>query len=197
MTIDRARVVVLLALLPLFAVLSDRSGRAGRQTGAGRPLPLSGRNAKEAKARVVVATVSSNYREGLLRLARDYEALHPDVNIQIQIQPVNGYETWLRTQIGSDSAPDIYNVNYTQGFYERGLLLNLTPFLAQTSPYTGRPWRENLSAHFVEQLKVGGDVAMIPLDSIEVAFFYNKDIYRKLGLLPPHTWEEMIAQAER
>jgi ABC-type glycerol-3-phosphate transport system substrate-binding protein len=151
------------------------------------------------RERILLATVSANYRDGLQRLAREYERLHPEVEVKIQIQPLNGYETWLRTQIGSgsDTAPDIYNVNYTQGFYERGLLVNLTPYLPQRSPYTGRPWRDNLDAQFLEKYKIGGDVATLPIDFIEVAFFYNKTIFDRLHLQPPRTWEEMIATAER
>ncbi len=176
---------LLLALLPLFALLGDGP------TGAQRP--------PSVRARILLATVSANYRDGLERLAREYERLHPEIEVKVQVQPSNGYETWLRTQIGSgsDSAPDIYNVNYTAGFYERGLLVNLTPFLAKVNPYTGKPWRDNLDAQFLEKYKIGGDVASIPLDFIEIAFFYNKNIFDRLGLKPPRTWEEMIAGAER
>lgn len=149
------------------------------------------------KAQITLATVSANYREGLMRLAQEYERLHPETEVRIQIQPTNGYETWLRTQIGtgSSTAPDIYNSNYAAGFYERGLTVNLSAFLEQPNPYTGKAWKENLDAQFLEKYKIGGDVAIIPLDFIEIAFFYNKDIFRQLGLKPPRTWEEMLAQA--
>lgn len=179
------RLWLLPALLPLLGILGDASGQAHTPT---RP-----------KARIVVATVSANYREGFLRLAAEYERLHPDVSVSIQIQPVNGYETWLRTQIGSgsDTAPDIYNFNYAYGFYERGLLVNLTPYTKQISPYTGKLWRTSLDPQFLEKFKIGGDVAQIPLDFIEIAFFYNKGIFARLGLRPPTTWEEMLADAEK
>ena len=177
---------VLMLLSPLFlAILLSGDAMLEAQTRAG------------GRARIVLSTVSANYREGLIKLARSYEQQHPDVTVTIQVQPVNGYETWLRTQIESrsESAPDIYNVNYTNGYYERGLLANLTPYLALPSPYTGRPWRENLNAQFLEKYKSGGDVATLPLDFIEVAFFYNKSLFDRLGLKPPKTWEEMLATA--
>lgn len=148
---------------------------------------------------VVVATVSASYREGLETLAREYEALHPGAHVTIQVLPVNGYETWLRTQIpgGGDSAPDIFNANYGWGMYERGLTINLTPFLDRRNPYTRRPWRATLSAQFLEKFKVGGDVTFIPIDFIEIAFYYNAVTFERLGLTPPRTWEEMIAHAAR
>ena len=102
-----------------------------------------------------------------------------------------------RSKASPTRAPDIYNVNYTSGYYERGLLANLTPFLAAPNPYTGKPWRDNLDAQFLEKYKSGGDVATIPLDFIEVAFFYNKTLFDRLGLPPPRTWEEMLATAHK
>lgn len=178
-------------LLPLLASLHCSRGQV--------PSPPPPPPAPSVRERITLATVSANYREGLLRLAREYEKVHPNVEVRVQVQPVNGYETWLRTQIGtgSDTAPDIYNANYAQGFYERGLLVNLTPALEQTNPYTGNPWKQNLDAQFLEKYKVGGDVALLPLDFIEVAFFYNRDIFDRLGLKPPRTWEEMLSHAER
>lgn len=152
-----------------------------------------------AKARIVVATVSSNYRDGLVRLAKEYEKTHPGVQVQIQIQPSNGYETWMRTQVASgiDTAPDIFNVNFAAGFYERGMLVDFAQSLSQKNPYTGKAWIETLDPQFVEKYKQGGDCPRLPVDFVEIAFFYNKEIFNKLGLTPPHTWEEMLEQAKR
>ncbi len=176
---------LLLVLLSLCALTGDSRGQPPEAVGK--------------QQQITLATVSANYREGLLKLAREYEALHPGVQVHVQVQPPNGYETWLRTQIGtgSDTAPDIYNANYAIGFYERGLLVNLTPYMEQTNPYTNKPWKQNLDAQFLEKYKIGGDVAVLPLDFIEIAFFYNKDVFAKLGLKPPRTWEEMLSQADR
>jgi len=180
--------ILLLSLILCLALLSggDRDLRAQTQPPA-------------AKAHIVISTVSANYREGLVKLAREYEQQHPDVSVMVQVQPVNGYETVLRTQIESHSsgAPDIYNINFTNGYYERGLLVNLTPFLRERNPYTNRPWRDNLDAQFLEKYKSGGDVATIPIDFIEIAFFYNKRLFDRLGLQPPRTWEEMLTTAQK
>lgn len=171
----------------------------GRRTAG---TPQSGPDAVAAPAaageQVTLATLSAGYREGLAQLAREYEAKRPGVRVDIQIMPSNGYETWLRTQVpgAGASGPDIFNANYGAGFYEQGLIINFAPFLRERNPYTGRAWHETLSAQFLEKYKVGGDVTQIPLDFIEIAFFYNADLFKKLGLSPPRTWEEMLTQAE-
>lgn len=148
--------------------------------------------------RVQLATVNMNYKEGFERIAAEYARRRDDVTVTVQLMPANGYETWLRTQIPgqSSSAPDLFNANYAWGMYEKGLLVNLSPWLEKRNPYTNRPWIETLSAQFIEKYKVGGDVTFIPVDFIEIAFYYNADLYRRLGLAPPRTWEDMLRQAE-
>ena len=158
------------------------------------PLP-----ARPARRRVMLATVSANYREGFESIAREYERLHPEVEVVVQIMPANGYETWLRTQIpnGGERAPDIFNANYAWGMYERGLMVNLSPHIERRNPYTGKPWIDTLSRQFIEKFKVGGDVSFIPLDFIEIGFYYNARLFRRHGCRPPRTWEEMLVQAQR
>jgi ABC-type glycerol-3-phosphate transport system substrate-binding protein len=156
--------------------------------------------AEAAPARqVTLATVSANYQDGFRKVAAAYEKLHPGVRINVQIMPSNGYETWLRTQIpgGGSGAPDLFNPNYAWGMYEKGLMVNLSPWIQRVNPYTGKPWIATLSTQFIEKFKVGGDVSFIPLDFIEIAFYYNADVCRRLGIATPRTWEEMLQQAER
>ncbi len=150
-------------------------------------------------ATIFLATVSGNYREGFYRLAREYERAHPGVQVKVQVMPVNGYETWLRTQIpgAGDRAPDLFNANYAWGMYEKGLLVNLAPHLNRRNPYTGKAWIENLNAQFIEKFKTAGGVSFIPVDFVEIGFYYNATLFRKLGLQPPRSWEEMLALAER
>lgn len=148
---------------------------------------------------VTLATVSANYKEGFEQIARGYEKRNPGVRVNVQVMPVNGYETWLRTQIpgGGSGAPDLFNANYAWGMYEKGLMVNLSPYLDRRNPHTGKAWIETLSTQFIEKFKVGGDVSFIPMDFIEIAFYYNADIYGRLKLKPPSTWDEMLAQADR
>lgn len=171
--------------------------RRGLLTGASLFLSSAARGVP--RHRITLATVSANYKEGFEQIAASYEKLHPDTDVVIQIMPVNGYETWLRTQIpgGSSGAPDLFNANYAWGMYERGLMVNIGPYLSRRNPYTGMPWMKTLDTQFIEKYKVAGDVSFLPMDFIEIAFYYNADVFARLGLRPPRTWEEMLAMAVR
>ena len=147
-----------------------------------------------ATRQIVLATLSAAYQEGFQAVAREYERRRPGTTVRVEILPVNGYETWLRTQINGDkrTGPDIYNANYAWGLYEKGLVANLTPSVDAVNPHTGKRWRETLSAPFLERAKVNGDIAFIPLDFIEIAFYFNRRLFERHGVSVPRTWEEML-----
>jgi len=152
-----------------------------------------------ATRQIVLATLTASFQEGFQTVAREYERRHPGTRVRVEILPVNGYETWLRTQINGDrsSGPDLYIANYAWGLYEKGLVANLTQAVDSVNPYTGKRWRETLSDPFLERGKVNGDIALIPLDFIEIAFYYNKSHFDRLGLAPPRTWDDMLVVGKR
>lgn len=140
-----------------------------------------------------LATVNSNYRFALDKIASEYEALHPNVKVRISIV-TNEYSAWLRTQFagGERIAPDIYNGNYTSEYVALGRWTPLNDYLKQINPYTGVPWMDSLNAPFVERFYFGGVAYYIPIDFIDVAFVYNVDIFEQLGLEAPQTWSQML-----
>ncbi len=144
------------------------------------------------------ATLSANYRAALLEVARRYEALHPGVKVEVLIVPQN-FETWIRTRFaaGGDQLPDIYNANYTVGYDRMGKLVNLMPYLQSVNPYTGKRWWDMFYTDQMERFKIGGELYWFPIDTIEIAMFYNKDIFERLGLQEPRTWEEMLQLCKR
>ena len=151
----------------------------------------------QQKDEIHLATVNSNYRKALEKIAREYEALHPDVTVRVSII-TNEYSTWLRTQFagGEKMAPDIYNGNYTAEYVGLGRWTPLNDYLETTSPYTQKPWIKSLNRKLVERFYYGSTAYYVPIDYIDVAFVYNKRVFEQLGITPPRTWTEMILVLE-
>lgn len=150
--------------------------------------------------RIRFGTADAPYSEAFEAIALEYEKLHPDVDVVIQIVPADGYATWLRTAVagGEQTSPDIYAFNYARTYYESGRAITLNAYLDQTNPYTARPWRESFHTQHLEMLRVVNDYPAIPLNFIEIAVMYNKDLFAKAGVDgPPRTWDEMIAACEK
>ena len=144
-----------------------------------------------------LATVNSNYRAALEKIAKNYKSLHPEIDVKISIV-TNEYSAWLRTQFagGEKIAPDIYNGNYTGDYVALGKWVPLNDYLYQKNPYTGERWIDGLNQKFVEHFYYGGIAYFIPIDFIDVAFVYNEDIFEQLNLKPPKTWTELINVCE-
>jgi len=147
----------------------------------------------EKKDVIQFATVNANYRVGLEKLAEQYQKLHPNIKIELSII-AQEFETWIRTRMvaGGDMIPDIYNANFTRGYDEQGKLVALNGYLDNINPYTGKPWKDSLITTMLERYRLAGKYYMLPYDYIEIAVFYNKDIFKKLNLEVPKTWDEWM-----
>lgn len=150
-----------------------------------------------AEDTIQFATVCVNYRYALEELAREYEKTHPGVKVKLSFVSEE-FATWIRTRVaaGGDLVPDIYNANYTHGYGELGHWVDLVPYLEAKSPYTNRPWQESLDAALLERYSQEGKKYQLSIDYIDIAVFYNKEIFAELGLKEPKTWDEWLSHCE-
>src|SRR5579872_4339677 len=58
---------------------------------------------------------------------REFEAAHPDVEVDYQFIPFGQYEQKMATALVGNSPPDVFqcSVYWAEGFYDRGMLLPL------------------------------------------------------------------------
>ncbi|MBI4028362.1 MAG: extracellular solute-binding protein [Verrucomicrobia bacterium] len=163
-------------------------------------MAVTGSDLRAAKTQdtVFLATVNANYSAAFEEIARRYEQKHPEIKVKLAIIPMQ-FETWIRTRFaaGGDMLPDLYNCNFTSGFDELGKLVPLEPYLDSINPYTGARWRDGLEMTIVERYKSPAGLYAVPLDFIEIGIFYNQDIFDKLALKTPATWEELLRACER
>ena len=133
-----------------------------------------------AKERVLLSTVRGFYNTALDELATRYMELNPDVQVDINLQPDNfSIKRYYIAGMAADraSAPDIVhgnllgvNENYHQG-----------RFLAV------------FDHAFLISLAVDGiHYCVLPLDNVDMGVYYNKDIFARLELVPPESFEEWI-----
>jgi multiple sugar transport system substrate-binding protein len=64
-------------------------------------------------------------------LETEFEQLHPEVDVQFQFVPFGQYEQKMATAMVGSSPPDVFqsSVYWAEGFFDRGMLLPLNPFL--------------------------------------------------------------------
>lgn len=112
--------------------------------------------------------------------------------IDYQIYPDN-YSQMIDLAFSTNSAPDVFQALDMAVSYDKGYLMDLTPFF--TDEYKAR-WGEGA---FVEGVNMmDGKIYTAPYTMSVVRLFYNKDIFERVGLTaPPKTIDELVEYATK
>lgn len=141
---------------------------------------------------------------GMAEVARDFERLYPDTRIDFIVTP--GTREYLVTQLSSGRAPDIINVNVEDVWVDvqKGWYVALDPYLEAPNPFVRakgdpnapgyRQWWDMFKYQAISRGKAAPDNRnyCISFDMVETGIFYNKDIFGKVGIHVPQTWDEML-----
>lgn len=126
-------------------------------------------------------------------IAADYEAQHPDVDIQLQFLENEAFKAKLPTLLQSDAAPDFF---YSWGGgvlrqqAETGALMDLTEAINAEDG----AWAKSYKPAALDGLTYDGKTWAVPYRMGTIAFFYNKALFEKAGLQADtiKTWEDFL-----
>jgi raffinose/stachyose/melibiose transport system substrate-binding protein len=145
----------------------------------------------------IVISVQSNDTQTYQALADAYTALHPDVEVKVEIKPSEGYQEFIRAQFAAGTPEaSIVNGNVVADLIEAKKFVDMTAYLDRTSPYTGQPWRDSMDAIAIENMRRAstGEIYTLNLETVQVLWFYNKTAFEKAGILQE---AEALAQTDR
>ncbi|OOC58952.1 ABC transporter substrate-binding protein [Paenibacillus ihbetae] len=124
-------------------------------------------------------------------LIQKFNDSQSDITV-VQVNPPDA-ETVLKTRVVKDDIPDIVGMGATDTY----------SLLAQSGIFmdmTGSPLLSRIDETYVQMLKdVSGmeEVIGIPYSTNANGVMYNKEIFSKLGLSVPRTWDELLATAKK
>lgn len=142
---------------------------------------------------------------GLSDVIRDFEARFPDTRIELLTVPITLRE-YLVTQLSSGQAPDIVNVNVEDVWVDiqKGWYVPLDPYLEAPNEFIrerGDPsqpgyeqWWDMFRYQAISRGKAAPDGLnyCLSFDMVETGIFYNKNIFREVGVEVPEDWDEFI-----
>ena len=139
-------------------------------------------------------------REAFDAIARDYEALHPNVRVEQMTIPVGIYVSWGTTQLIGGEAPDLVEIKGGMGGPEvYSYFRPITEDVAQPNPYNAGtplarvPWR-NTYADGMDNAYSGAlfECYGASVFASTVRIFYNVDLLRQITgqAEPPRTFAE-------
>lgn len=137
----------------------------------------------------------------LQKVVDAYEADHPNVNIELVSQAVSGYQDWIKAQMAVDSLPEIQmnGAGNLIAMGQNGVVENIEDAFNSPNPYyDNKIWKDTFAdgaLDGVHEYRVA-NCYNIPLFGTGIAMYYNKDMYKELGLEVPKNWDEFIANCE-
>ncbi len=146
---------------------------------------------------------------GLWEAKKAYEKLHP--HVEIVFRQVGGADLvegeYIKTQIMGGIAPDIVAIN-TETVWpdiDKGWWIPLDEYFDQPNPYAepGQPgsvqWWDSAANVALTKAKraPNGRLYSLTFDLVETGIFYNKNLFRKLDLRIPETWDEFLEMQQK
>jgi raffinose/stachyose/melibiose transport system substrate-binding protein len=126
------------------------------------------------------------------KLADDYMAEHPNVNIEITVLENEAFKTKLTTVMQSGEPPDIFQSwggGVMNEYANAGLLKDITTDLDAD----GGAWRNTFAPGALGVYAYKGENYGVPWDMGMIGFWYNKDLFAQAGIdAPPATWAELL-----
>jgi ABC-type glycerol-3-phosphate transport system substrate-binding protein len=128
-------------------------------------------------------------------VADGYMKLHPLVKVNVDLKPAANYQDWVIAQCNANTTTtmDIFGQNYA-GTAGANKTIDFEPYMSKVNPYTGATWASGLSSTVPQSgyNQVNNSLGNISLDSVQVLWEYNKDVFSKVGVTPPTTWSQFV-----
>ena len=129
-------------------------------------------------------------------LIASFEKDHPNIKIEVESYDDASIKDKLRILMGAGDAPDIFfswSGEFAQKFIRNNAVLDLTPYLEEDSA-----WKDSIMEAGLEPFSDGqGKYYGIPLRINGKFFVYNKDIFDKVGVSAPTTYDEFLTVCEK
>lgn len=120
----------------------------------------------------------------------DFKKQNPEIKVVVNITAHEQFKTQLPNWLTSKNAPDVVTwfAGYRmQQFAEKGLLLPIGDVFPDSE----------FPKAFKNASSYNGKVYFMPQSWYWWAVYYNKDVFKKVGVSVPKTWEEFLVVCEK
>ncbi|KGE72657.1 ABC transporter substrate-binding protein [Spirochaeta lutea] len=132
-------------------------------------------------------------KEAFEALVADFEEKNPGISVTVNTTAHEQFKTLLPNWLTSRQAPDVVTwfAGYRmQAFAERGLLEPIG------SAFPNNAFAAQFPDAFQKASSYDGDIYFLPQSWYWWAVYYNTEVFDRLNLNPPKTWEEFLQVSE-
>ncbi len=124
-----------------------------------------------------------------------FEAAHPNIKIESDPYPYDGFRQALLTAAAGGTGPDVVRLDiiWSPEFADQGILLDLSKAMSDFQTFADNVFPGPLSTNAYK-----GDYYGLPLDTNTRVFIYNKTLYQQAGITaPPATIDDLKATCDK
>ncbi|MFD7291847.1 extracellular solute-binding protein [Streptomyces sp. NPDC059897] len=137
--------------------------------------------------------LSGQPQEGIRTGALEaFNKAHPKSAIKGTTFQNDAYKTKIKTAIGAGKAPTLiwgWGGGTLRSYVEAGQVEDLTPWFDQNPEVKKRLIPTSFGAATVK-----GKIYAMPCETVQpIVLYYNKDVFEKVGVKPPQSWDDIMA----
>ncbi|MDQ1147511.1 raffinose/stachyose/melibiose transport system substrate-binding protein [Bacillus sp. SORGH_AS 510] len=124
------------------------------------------------------------------KAVKEFEKSHPNIKIKTEAVLNDSYKEKIRVVLGSSTPPDVFfswSGEFAYNFVRQGQTLDLTKYIEED-----KAWSDQIIASQFNAFTLDNKTYGIPWSTDGKAFFYNKKIFKDLGIEVPKSWSELI-----
>ncbi|MFF2890815.1 extracellular solute-binding protein [Paenibacillus sp. NPDC057967] len=191
----KKRLTLVVTLITLISLLVAACGGSNNNTNTGGSnKPADGGSKEKVKLTIWHNFAGDDLRAQAVRgLIDEYKKNNPNVELDAQAIPVDGYRQRLSTVAAGNEMPDVFFVyagSQSQEFFDAGLLQPITP-LEEKYP----EWKGNFMEGAFDRFTFEpNQIYSAPIALSATSFlYYNKDLFEQHNVKVPTTWTELMA----
>lgn len=192
---SRHVVLVLVVVLGLL-LAACAPGAVGPATGSSG---ATGTTAEGGKVKIrwwhIWGGSESNIADNWQKLADEYVAAHPNVEIEITVITGDPYKDKLASNMQAGDPPDLFQTwggGVLWQYADAGLVQDLSDALAEDG------WGDSFLPGPMAVYRHNGKMYGVPWRFGMVGIWYNKDLFEKAGIAEtPKTWDELLAAVQK
>jgi raffinose/stachyose/melibiose transport system substrate-binding protein len=147
-----------------------------------------------AQEKVAVLTMGSWRTDDIVQMNLFLDAFHlqhPQIRIRFDPTSPPQYDQVLAAQLQGGTAPDLFflrSFSTSRKLFDAGFLEsldNLPGLATRFHPLHLQPWQS-----------ANGSVYGVPFVAVSHGVYYNKDLFQRLHISVPETWEELLVAAQ-
>ena len=153
---------------------------------------VAGSASAETNVDFTVAEYSSKTGPYFEEVAAAFEAVNPDININVEVVPWDTLLQRLTTDIAGGASPDlsIIGTRWLLDFAEQGIAEPVDAYLTPE-------FKSTFIDTFMAPSVMDGQIMGLPVAASARAMLVNMDLFEQAGATPPTTWAELYEASQK